>query len=385
MNDLVQNSSPERYLPQKWNGRQYAFAVVLCVAVLLARVVTSGPAYFADAGNHLKAIANHTYIIQPPGYWLFNRIAGLFSNAEQGISVMNWCFSALGCVAFYASARRLIRSPLAELGALLYATAFFAWFSGNVHSTYASQLLFAPLTFYFMLLYRENSKFVWLVAVAVSFALGAGFRPSDGVFLSPLLLLFALRLPRKRLLLLGLLVLILCAAWMIPNQIALHQYQSRSASVQLAIVAKGSIVFGRINVYTVSNALRFFLPLALALGPCVLFLFRSRASERLLLWAWVIPGSVFFLLIYVSDAPYLNFLLGGYLLLCLLGMRTSQKPRLAASMLILTILINTFFYLGFRPLSLHSNVYDIAEKDLGLYSFYAVRHQWKISRLSLEK
>jgi hypothetical protein len=366
------------------NSRAPIFAAFLGIGVLIVRAITSGPAYFADAFRHLDAIANHTYIIQPPGYWLFNRIGGLFPNAEHGLLIMNWCFSALGCMVFYACARRVVGSPFAELGAVLYATVFFAWFSGNVHSTYASQLLFPPLLFYLMLRYREDKRTVWVCAVAVSFAVGTGFRPSDGAFMGPLLLLFFLRLPRRQQVIFVLLAVAVCAAWMIPSEIARRRYYPDTPQAMLGRVATGAILMGKVNLYTVSNALRFFLPLAVALGPSVLFMFRARDAIALWLWAWVLPGSLFFLLLFISDAPYLDCLLGGFILLCLTGMARSQNRGLAVAILTCSILINILFYVGFRPTPPRNRLYAIAEKDLGDYSLYGVKHQFFVPRLTFK-
>ncbi len=354
------------------------FSVCVGLGVLFARAFTSGPVFYVDGPLHLKAIAQHTYVIQPPGYWLFNHAGALFPNPEHGLLIMNWCFSALGCMAFYGCARRLVRSPLAELGALLYATTFFAWFSGNIHSTYASQLLFAPLTFYFMLRFREKKSAAWLFAVGASFALGAGFRPSDGAFMVPLLILFALQLPRKQQVMLGVLVTVFCAAWLIPNEIALHRYGLRNLGAQLQRGAEFGIVFGKFNLYTISNTIRFFLPLALALGPAAYFIFYAWNRKHMQLWAWVLPGSVFFLLVVIADAPYLDCLLGGFILLCLLGMEACRSRRLAAAALICSILVNILFYVEFRPLPLSSKAYAVIDKDLGDYSLYAIRNQYHL-------
>lgn len=367
--------------PNVGKPRAGIFAASLGVAVFFLRAVTSGPVYFADGMRHLAAIANHTYVIQPPGYWLFNRTAGLFSNPEHAIQIMNWSFSALGCMAFYGCARRLVRSPLAELGAILYATAFFAWFSGDVHSTYASQLLFPPLAFYLMLRYREEERTLWICALGVSFSLGAGLRPSDGAFMAPLLLLFAVKLPRKHQVLLGLVMFVFCIAWFIPSEIAQHRYLDVNAKGELGRVALGAVLFGKVNVYTIANALRFFLPLLLALGPAAFFLFRAR---NLWLWVWVLPASVFFLLLFISDAPYLNCVLGGYVLLCLVGLSHGESMRTSVAVLTCSILINLAFYAGFRPLPLESKLYAIVEKDLGNYTLYAVKHQFFVKRLEFK-
>lgn len=361
--------------------RVVMFSLCILVGVFLARALTSGPAYFADGPRHLAAIAKHTYVIQPPGYWLFTRIGGLFSDPDRGILLMNWCFSALGCLVFYGCARRLVRSPLAELGALLYATVFFAWFSGNVHSTYASQLLFAPLVFYFMLRFSESKRAPWLLAVGASYAVGAGFRPSDGVFLLPLLIVFALKLTRKQQLILGASAAALCSAWLIPNELALHRYAQINTAGQLGEVASGAILFGKINLYTINNALRFFLPLGVALGPIAYFMFHARDAVSLRLWTWVLPGTVFFLLVYISDPTYMNHLLGGYLLLCLRGLDRRPNCRLAVIALSCSIMINVLLYMEFRPLPAYNNVYVVLNKELGNYTRYAVSHQMEIKHL----
>ena len=366
------------------NTRGTVFALCLGIAVLVIRALTSGPAYFADGPRHVAAIANHTYVIQPPGYWLFNRIGGLFPNADHGLLMLNWFFSALGCMALYGCARRLVASPLAELGALLYATVFFAWFSGNVHSTYASQLLFPPLTFYLMLRYREDKRTLWVCAVAVSYALGAGFRPSDGVFMTPLLLLFFFRLPRRQMVVLASLITFICLGWFIPAHLAQQRYHPDSSAAELGRVATNAILLGKFNVYTVANAIRFFLPLAVALGPAAFYLLRAGNKAALWLWVWALPGTLFFLLLFISDAPYLNYLLGAFVLLCLVGMNASRNHRLALVVLVCSILINLGFYLGFRPLASQSHGYAIIEKDLGNYSLFAVKHQFFVKRLTFK-
>jgi hypothetical protein len=238
--------------------------------------------------------------------------------------------------------------------------------------------------FYLMLRYREDKRALWLCAIAASFALGAGLRPSDGVFLSPLLLLFFLRLPAKQKVLLGSLVMVFCLTWLIPSELAQHRYHPDSSGAELGRVAIGAVLLGKFNVYTISNAIRFFLPLAVALGPAAIYLLRSGRGAGMWLWVWVIPGSLFFLLLFISDAPYLDHLLGGFVLLCLIGMAASKNRRLAAGVLVCSILINLAFYLGFHPLPATSNLYAIVEKDLGNYSLYAVKHQFFVQRLTLK-
>src|SRR5208282_4782513 len=74
---------------------------LLAAAVLLARVLTRSQLYFADGPGQVKAIRNRTFVVQPPGYWLFDRLAGFFSDPVLAISVFNVLCSAFGVVFFY--------------------------------------------------------------------------------------------------------------------------------------------------------------------------------------------------------------------------------------------------------------------------------------------
>ncbi len=166
---------------------------VIGLVVLISRIMTSGPVYWADGPALVRAIQSRVYVIQPPGYWLLNRSASLFPNAEAGLHILNWSFSALGVATFYLVAKRIVSRRVARLGTDVYAAVFYIWFSGGVHSSYASQIFFPVLMFYFFLRYRESSRLAHLIGASVAFAVGAGFRPSDGAFLLPLFVYFVIR------------------------------------------------------------------------------------------------------------------------------------------------------------------------------------------------
>ena len=197
------------------------FTVCLFAGVLASRVFTSTTPYFADGPLHVLAAQNHTYVIQAPGYWLFTRIAGLFSDPAFGISIMNWLFSAGGAVFFYLSVRKLAFENVARLAAIAYASIYFAWFSGNIHSTYASQLFFPIAVFLCLLYYRENCHVGWLIAASALFAFGAGFRPSDGAFIAPAFLFALLKAKRSHLWAAIPVAAVICICWYVPQEIAL--------------------------------------------------------------------------------------------------------------------------------------------------------------------
>ena len=105
------------------------FCLALFIFVIVSRAFTSGPVYYVDGPLHLMAIANGSYVIQPPGNWLFNRMASFFPDPEHGILIFNWLVSGAGAVVFYLTARRLLEPGIAKLIAVLYSVVFFAWFS----------------------------------------------------------------------------------------------------------------------------------------------------------------------------------------------------------------------------------------------------------------
>jgi 4-amino-4-deoxy-L-arabinose transferase-like glycosyltransferase len=166
--------------------------LVVGLLVLVERLLCRGGLYFNDGPAHLQAINTQVYVIQPPGYWLFNRIAGLFSDPLVAITIMNIGFSVVGTIVFYYTARLFTDANKAFIASVAYSAIFFVWFSGAIHSTYASQLLFPGLLFYLLLRYDSERKVWMLVAAGVSFALGTGFRPSDGAFLLPMVGYYAL-------------------------------------------------------------------------------------------------------------------------------------------------------------------------------------------------
>ena len=203
--------------------RNLYFPAALAVFVLVARIVFRGPLYFGDGPDHVASIVTRTYIIQPPGYWLFDRVAGLFTDPVLAITVMNILFSVTGIVVFYYTACFLTGRVNAFLAAFAYSTVFYIWFSGEIHSTYASQILFPVATFYVLLRY-ERDRATWMLwLAALIFSVGAGLRPSDGVFVMPMALYFAaFRMPRKNAVLFLSLIVLFCLGWVIPTWLAFN-------------------------------------------------------------------------------------------------------------------------------------------------------------------
>jgi len=349
-------------------------SLVLAVFTLATRLLFHGSIYFADGPHHLRSILDKTYIIQPPGYWLFNRIAGLFPDPVIAISAMNISFSVAGVVVFYYTALFFTGRRGAFIAALAYSCIFFLWFSGEVHSTYVSQALF-PIATFCALLHYDRVKANWkLILAAILFALGAGLRPSDGVFLVPTLLYYSTaRLPKSKAGIFLTSITLLCLIWITPTLIAYCHVPGGIQGVlaySRDIATQKSIATG-VNSESLANVMRFTVPALVAFWPVLaaaaLSAVRNRQDWRVRMLAiWIVPGSLFFILSYISDAPYLDFLTAAVLLLAL------GAPRMMA----VTALWNTIFFLGFSPIPSRRLSVNIWNCYAGHFTRYGIEHQW---------
>ena len=357
---------------------------LVALVVLVSRIVTSRGVYFGDGPAHVLAAQTHRFLTPaPPGYWLFNRAAGLFANPERAISFMNWGFSASGVLAFYYAARLLVRESIAKLGCAAYAVIFYAWFSGNVHSTYASQLFFPVLLFLFLALHLKEPRIGYLLGASLAFAVGAGFRPSDGAFMAPMFVYYLARYaPRKQAAAGFWLSALLCLGWLLPT---VFGYRSSYGMEHVAaytanIVTIVSPLRNRDTYRSIANIARFLVPLGTAFWllahPLLKSLGRLRDPRVQLLWLWITPGAFFLTLVYMCVAPYLNFLTAGVLLLAMIELDL-RGGALGRVLLACCIGWNAAFYLQFRPLAGKSVTTDVINIYSGSYTRYAVRNRWQ--------
>ena len=361
--------------PSIFGRYRYLPPLFLALFTLITRLLCAQAVYFADGPRQLQAIVARTYIIQPPGYWLFNRIAGAFSDPATAIACMNILFSVAGVEMLYFTALLFTSCRNAFLAALAYSSIFYIWFSGEVHSTYASQIFF-PVSVFYLLVRFERERKRWLLYLsALVFAIGAGMRPSDGIFLIPMLLYFATtRLSRLLAASYLALITILCLGWVIPTEFA---FKASEAGTHGAVVYVGSIMRVRsiltgINDGTLANVARFVLPLLvvfwLVISTILLKIYRDwKQFETQLLLVWLLPASLFFTLVYISDAPYLNCITATIVLLAL------NAPRKLA----LIAAFNAAIFLFFFPIPSQHLAINVWNCDVGKYTLFAVRHQWQ--------
>jgi len=353
------------------------YSLLIATLVFFSRYLTHGALYYVDGPRIVESIHAHTYVIQPPGYWLFAHLGAMFHDPVFGLSFWNQVFSATGAAVFFLLCRKfLLPSRTALLAALAYGSVFFSWFAGDVHSSYASQILFAPLTVYCFLIYREKPSILRLSACALSFSVGAGLRPSDGAFLAPLFIFMLFRFLKqwKDRILLIVLTGILCLAWYVPTQIALHAAHNATVGNQLGSLAwQVSPLLAGINARTIANILRVVLPLLAAFWMLIPTIFLSRKPvENWIAFLWISPGLAFFILIYMADATYLTFLSGGVILLA----ARTKNQRVATLLLFLCLAFNSLLFLGARPLAGNGRAELAINFYVVKYCNYGVQHQW---------
>jgi hypothetical protein len=242
--------------PPSSDGFRRVLAFLLVVGIVfISRFLTRGSVYFIDGPALVKAIQVRTYVIQSPGYWLFARTAGLFPNPEFGLIFINELSSAVGGGIFFLLCLELeLPFSLALLAALAYSSIFFAWFAGDVHSSYATQLLFPALAAWLLIRYRKTG-FRWLLLCgAASLAIGTGMRPSDGVFLLPLFVAFLLHSVKnwKRRILAAVVFAVICLGWYYPTKLASHLANQTVHGELAPIAASSSLLLGA----SVSHALQ---------------------------------------------------------------------------------------------------------------------------------
>jgi hypothetical protein len=351
------------------------FPAILAAFVLISRILCRGTLYYADGPAMIRSIIAKTYIVEPPGYWLFDRIAGIFPNPVLAITVMNILFSAAGVVVFYYAACFFTNQVNAFLAALAYSTIFYIWFAGEVHSTYATQILFPVATFYLFLRYdRDRVKWALYLA-AFTYAVGAGMRPSDGVFMIPMVLYFAaFRMPRKDALVLLSLITLLCLCWLLPTWVAFRERQtgvSGAASYVGGITTTKSILTG-IDQYTLADVTRFVFALVFGswpvLGVALLNMFRNWKDWRVkAMLLWIVPGSLFFVLLFIGTSTHLTFLTAAVLLLAV------SAPRL----MVVTALWNATMFLVLSPMPSQKLAVNIINSYAVTYTRKGIQMQYE--------
>jgi len=307
---------------------------------------------------------------------------------EQAIEVINISFNVMGVLAFAYVCFMLLPPILAGLAATAYCFTNIVWFTGLVHLTNAASTFFAPGMVACLLM--GSSRF-FLTACAL-WALGAGFRPSDGVFLLPLLIWGAFdRSWRDRIT--GLLIVVpLTLIWWTPTMehfggSLLAPIQSSATQVSAVNEAVSPLRVG-LKPQGLANLTRLALALITSfhiLIPLALVeAFQWDKINRMCL-LWAVPGALFLALAYMGPAPYIAYFAGGILLLAF--RRCSRMPpRVAIGFSSLFIIISVAFMLTARPVEPSTFPRRVLDAYSLQNSAAAVRDQYfrELSELEVE-
>lgn len=348
--------------------------------MFFSRYFTRSAPYFGDGPFIVQAIRDRIYTVEPPGYWLYARLGSLFPDPVFGLTFSNEIFAATGVGVFFLLCRKLDLSIKMSVAATLaYGSVFFCWFAGGIQTSHGSQMLFAPLTVFCFLYYQENKSIWLLMSCGLSFAIGAGMRPSDGAFLTPLFFFLLVRfVPEwKRRIFLLVFTGIVCLAWYIPTQMAMqHPAVNTVRNEMHGMASRTSMLLNGINRHTISNLLRVFVPLLAAFWMLVPSMFgRKPLLQKWILLLWIVPGLAFFLFVSMAEAQYLTLLAGGIVLLAAL----SENQRRAFVLLLVCFTFNTLLFLGSRPIDSERNAARVVNFYVVKCCYYGIRHRWNLN------
>jgi len=353
---------------------------LLGVLALASRFCFRSAPYYVDGPRHAAAVASGVVFIQPPGYFLFGETARLIVLASgispaSALSGMNYFFSALGVVIFANIAIRIFPGLLGVLLSFFYAFSVTVWFVAEIHSTYAAMTFFAPALLYFILIEER-----WWV-LGVLWAAMTGFRPSDGVFVFPFLLLVLLKRARIQMVIFACAAIPVAALWYIPTvqHFGGHLLSPLgSAGDQANSLANGLLVPGVSWKRKVGNLIHIAFGAFNAwniLTPFLLVgLFSKQRVSRYVL-AWMVPGLLFFSLYFFSDSVYLTYMIAPGVLVAGEGLR--RIPARAAVLTVATGLLVAVLQMTVnRPITPKTVNQSVVNSYCLQYSGWSIRHRY---------
>ena len=132
-------------------------------------------------------------------------------------------------------------------------------------------------------------------------------------------------------------------------------------------------------MYTLANPVRYALPLLVGLWPIAGLAVRNGIRNRtdwrvMALMLWIAPGSLFFVFVLISDAPYLNFLTAAILLLAI------SDPSVVKPKLMLTAALwNAFVFLILSPIPSHKFSVNVVNSFVLRTTRGAIRQRYSLT------
>jgi hypothetical protein len=164
---------------------------------------------------------------------------------------------------------------------------------------------------------------------------------------------------------------VFCLGWVIPTYLGMEKEAGgltgnwQYASGMLTVLS----VLHQFNLRSFGNLARYVIPLAAALWPILGIAIRAvirGGSDRTIraLALWIVPGSLFFVLVMITDPVYLNFLTPPILLLAV------RSPRAMT----VTAMWNLILFAALRPIPSQNIAVDVADCYVLQYTCYGVQH-----------
>jgi hypothetical protein len=359
----------------------------LALLTFILRIVSASGPYFSDAFRHIRAIQSGLLVIHPPGYLVFNLTGFLLArllhvSAADALQILNISFSMGGAAAFYLFVSRSNAFASPFWLSLAYVCSPIVWFSADVHSSYAALTFFAPLL---ILVVDSERSFVWGCLV---WAFMTAFRPSDGVFVLPWMAFQALRFPRKKWHTGAVIAALVTAAWWIPTSM---RYKALGAPPsaptggllysddQVHGLAQG-VLTGHFGIHALVNAFHAISGMVMVWGlltplVCLGAAKAIRQATARSMTIFLTPGVLFFVLYYVSDAPYFAYTAAPGIVLAGVALAKWSPAQQRAS-LVAAVCASLIFMIAARPIDTKgSKVRAVADAYFLKYSIDALKEQ----------
>jgi 4-amino-4-deoxy-L-arabinose transferase-like glycosyltransferase len=296
------------------NRKKLDYVLLVAAAALTRFLFRSRLLYDLDSVNFALALdkfdpARHQP--HPPGYFLYVCLGRLFysifpdaNTALVTVSILASCASA---AMVYALADCWFGQRAAQFAGVIFVVSPLAWFHGTVALTYIVEAFFAALIGY-LCWQTYSERLAFLVPSAIALGVATGFRQSSVLFLGPLWLLSMRKASRGRLAL-GFLALIAAVlAWFLPMVrasggaaayfSALSDLWTASPAQQTAwsnfIYMTIARIFNMAFAYGLCFGVWVFAPLVLPDRQAP----PPDGGRKLFLWVWVLPGLLFFSLVF---------------------------------------------------------------------------------------
>lgn len=316
---------------------------VLVLAVGISRLIfRSQKLYGMDSVNFALGMLDYAPQLHqphPPGYFLYVKAAALLdylfddpNNTLVALSILSSCVTV---VFIYLLATRWYGRDAGKLAGILFLLSPLAWFHGMVAFVYGVEAALSALLGWLCWRVYTGERNLVLV-VSLVFVVAIGLRQSTALMLAPLWLLTLYRSGVLGVIQGGAVFVLGTLAWFVPMLMvsggsevyfgALNDLWERVARQHMVFVAPLSEAISVLGYHITLIVLAFGLCFA---GFSPLLMMRGLSLSgvhdiRLFLTAWILPGLLFFTLIFIASTGLGYLLVIAVPLFILAGAKLSQ-------------------------------------------------------------